>query len=787
MVAGVNAGESMNLNNKPGMKRITANQSAAHFPVHASRAIKFAALLLSGMLVPSPVAGAATPATSTSLAITSNGLNVAAVNAGAVVTLTATVETGGKAVAPGQVNFCDASASSCTDIHLLGTAQLNSTGKAAFKFVPRVGTHAYKAQFAGTVNAASSASSELSLVVYGTTKTTIAATGTAGNYTLKATVAGLAADAAPAGGVDFVDTSNKNSVLATATLGAGKLISTWVNTQNPATRPQPLSITTGDFNGDGIPDVAIGTTGSATGYLSILPGNGDGTFKAASTFTALPNNQAMVAAPFVTGGPLDILTVSSNATGTNNVALFSGNGAGSGTVGAPFSLGGLSAVTSVAAGDFNRDGNQDFVVTGVIYGVYCFAPVLGTGKGTFGGPTLNAIGSNPVQVAVGAFGKSGYPDIVVADMGADQVTIFENNGQGYFSPAGQANTGKNPSAMVAGDFNGDGYLDLAVVNGGSNDVSIFFGKGNYTLTPGTTVATGASPTSIAVGDFNEDGIADLAVVNSAGKSVSILLGKGDGTFTVGPALATGINPVNVVTGDFSGSGPADLVVTNQDIANTPGSTLTVLAAELTDAATATATGVAAFGAGAHLVDASYEGDSLYDTSVSTTTSLTGVANPAASPVFSPAGGNIAAGQKVTITDATKGAVLYYTTNGTKPTTSSNRYTGAITVSASETIEAVAMAAGYSDSEIVIQKYVIAAALPVFKPAGGTYSSAQNVTVTDTTNGAVIYYTTDGTTPTTGSTKYTGAIPVAKSETIKAIAAANGFANSGVSPAVYTIK
>ncbi len=144
----------MNLNNKPGMKRVTANQSIAHFPVHASRAIKFAALLLSGMLVPSPMARAATPATSTSLAVTSNGLNVAAVNAGAVVMLTATVETGGKAVAPGQVNFCDASASSCTDIHLLGTAQLSSTGKAAFKFVPIVGTHAYKAQFAGTVNAA---------------------------------------------------------------------------------------------------------------------------------------------------------------------------------------------------------------------------------------------------------------------------------------------------------------------------------------------------------------------------------------------------------------------------------------------------------------------------------------------------------------------------------------------------------------------------------------------------------------------------------------------------------
>ena len=164
-------------------------------------------------------------------------------------------------------------------------------------------------------------------------------------------------------------------------------------------------------------------------------------------------------------------------------------------MGTPFSLGGIANVTALAAGDFNRDGKEDFVVTGVIYGVYCFAPVLGNGNGTFGGPTLNAIGNNPLLVAVGAFNTSGYPDIVVADTGAGQVTIFQNNGQGYFFPQGQANTGTNPAAMVTGDFNGDGFLDLAVVNGGSNTVTILLGKGDYTLTPAAaSPATGHGPT-----------------------------------------------------------------------------------------------------------------------------------------------------------------------------------------------------------------------------------------------------------------------------------------------------
>jgi hypothetical protein len=80
-----------------------------------------------------------------------------------------------------------------------------------------------------------------------------------------------------------------------------------------------------------------------------------------------------------------------------------------------------------------------------------------------------------------------------------------------------------------------------------------------------------------------------------------------------------------------------------------------------------------------------------------------------------------------------------------------------------------------------------AATPVFKPAAGTYSAAQSVTITDTTAGAVIYYTTNGATPTTASTKYTKAIAVSATETIKAIAVATGYTESAASSATYTIN
>jgi len=765
------------------------NRSGAHLFVKSCRGRQLGALLLIGMSM--PVLWAAQAATTTTLAVTANGLSVSSVDAGAVVTLTATVETSGKAVALGQVNFCDATAPMCSDIHLLGTVPLTAAGTAALKFVPRAGSHSYKAEFVSTANDNASVSTAQPLLVYGATTTAIAQSGNSGNYTLKATVTGVAVESSPAGNVEFRDTSNGDAVLATAALGSGTSSSTWVNTQSPATLPQPLSIAVGDFNGDGIPDIAIGTNGTTTGYLSILLGNGDGTFQAAKNFTGLPNNQAMVAGRFVNGGPLDILTVDNNASGTNNAALFIGDGKGGGSLKTPFSLGGMASVTAVSAGDFNRDGNEDFVITGVIYGVYCFAPVLGNGNGTFGGPTLNAIGNNPVLVAVGPFNTNGYPDIVVADTGADQVTIFENNSQGYFFPEGQANTGVSPTAMVTGDFNGDGYLDLAVTNGGSDTVTILLGKGNYTLTPAAaSPPTGHTPTSVAVGDFNGDGIADLAVVNSGDRTVTILLGKGDGTFEAGPTLATGINPVNVATGNFSGTGFADLAVTNQDIAATTGSTLTVQAAELTQTASATATKIATVGSGSHLVDADYLGDSLYNTSTSTTTSLMGTTLPTVvSPVLSPAGGTYVSAQNVTILDGTTGATIYYTTNGTTPTTASTKYAGAIPVSASETIKAIAVATGSTTSAVASAAFVIEkpAATPAFSPVAGNYTTAQSVKITDATAGATIYYTINGSTPTTASTKYTAAISIATSETIKAIAVATGFTASAAASAAYVVE
>lgn len=159
----------------------------------------------------------------------------------------------------------------------------------------------------------------------------------------------------------------------------------------------------------------------------------------------------------------------------------------------------------------------------------------------------------------------------------------------------------------------------------------------------------------------------------------------------------------------------------------------------------------------------------------------------ATPTFDPVAGTYSSTQSVAISDATSGATIYYTTDGTTPTTSSTQYTTPINVSTTTTIEAMGAASGMTNSTVATAIYTIQVATPTFNPTAGTYNSTQSVAISDTTSGATIYYTTDGTTPTTSSTQYTGPITVSSSMTIEAIAAVSGMANSAVATATYTIQ
>jgi Chitobiase/beta-hexosaminidase C-terminal domain len=164
---------------------------------------------------------------------------------------------------------------------------------------------------------------------------------------------------------------------------------------------------------------------------------------------------------------------------------------------------------------------------------------------------------------------------------------------------------------------------------------------------------------------------------------------------------------------------------------------------------------------------------------------------AATPTFSPAAGQYTLSGSntlaVSILDSTPGSTIYYTTDGSTPTTSSSVYTTPFQINGLFNLRAIATAPGFVQSAVGSASYTFTTNLPTFSPVAGTYSSTQNVSIFCSTPTSTIYYTTDGSTPTTSSAVYGTPIAVSASETIKAMATSPGLPNSPVASAAYVIS
>jgi len=664
--------------------------------------------------------------TTTTLAVTSAGSAATSVVRGSPITLTASVQVSGAAVTAGTVSFCDSTSARCSGPALLGSAQLTSSGKAALSLVPAVGSHSYRAVFAATTASAASHSAASALLVTEALATAATLTqASSGNYALTATVTG-SASAAPTGTVSFVDSTNNNAVLATASLSVGTAALNFLSAASPAAGDTPDAIVAGDFNGDGIPDLAIANSGDNT--VTILLGKGDGTFNAAASPATGNSPSALAVGDFNNDGIADLAVVNLS---DSTVTILLGVGDGSFT--------GVAATSTtdqnpagLAVGDFNQDGNLDLAIANTLSNTVTI--LLGNGDGTFNATTSLVTGNQPAAIAEADFNCDGIPDLAVVNSTDNTVSIFLGSGDGTFNITSAPSTGNSPSALAVGDFNNDGIADLAVANQFDDTVTILLGVGDGTFNAASAgPATGVSPSSIAALDLNGDGMVDLAVVNESDATVSILQGNGDGTFTATAATpAVGSNPSALAAADFNGDGRPDLAT-----ANMAGGNASVL---LTQTQVATATAVPVGGASADLVFASYAGDSLNAASNSPSISLTSVLlTPSVNLTVSATSINL--GSPVTLTATVSGSAA--TPTGSVTFLDGRKTLGSATLNASGV-------ATFTTAALAIGSHSIVASYAGDSNFYSAFSAATSVVVSKATQ--TINFTTLATPVTYGSVK-----------------------------------
>ena len=279
---------------------------------------------------------------------------------------------------------------------------------------------------------------------------------------------------------------------------------------NLATGTTPLHHVVADFNNDGKLDIAAANQFSNS--VSVMLGNGDGTFAPSAVYPTGSEPYYIVAVDLNGDNVIDLITANH---GSNNVSV-----------------------------------------------------LQGVGTGAFALPVNYPAGLAPIAIGVGDFDQNGRPDLAVVNQFGANVSILLGNvapSIGTLQPPVNYAVGNGPTGIVVRDFNVDGRLDLAVTNYDDNSVSVLRGQ---TFNPGTFLAavnypTGAGPRAIASTDLNRDGRPDLAVANYLGNSVSVLLVNGPptaGTFQTALTYSTAAGPHGLTVQDMNNDGQPDIVI-----------------------------------------------------------------------------------------------------------------------------------------------------------------------------------------------------------------------------------
>jgi hypothetical protein len=328
-----------------------------------------------------------------------------------------------------------------------------------------------------------------------------------------------------------------------------------------------------DLNADGRPDLA----GAGANAVSVMLGNGDGTFRPKTDFPIGMQTQAVAAGDFNSDGRMDLMVTLN----TPQLSLALLTGTGTGNFNAPTFFPNTSGFDSpaIVATDLNGDGRLDLVV---MHGIACFtAPcraarsitiLLGNGNGTFQTPSEIDVGTGPMAMAVVDLNRDGIKDVAIGG-GNTELSVLLGVGNGTFVrqpvvtlvPGGDLFSACNDIGV--GDLNRDGIQDLVVPLGNGNGNAILIGNGNGTFQFRSRVQIDESfaPLHVAVADYNRDGLLDIARTMGDGTNglLQILRGNGDGTFQAPnrylvPPPVSSRGGIMILAGDWNADAKPDI-------------------------------------------------------------------------------------------------------------------------------------------------------------------------------------------------------------------------------------